>query len=368
MDHLVAAVFGVPELATARQAPPPPHIECVGCRLADRIGAVDAFVDVHASNTPDQTLFRLAADLHETRLKPTLGHGAPEWGHEALRQHYTTCCYDQRRTLMAMLRDLRGIAEMIHTTVRRAEASGSDASDSLALYLKVGKLQTQLQAQLQRMGPPSQRTALPPLQKATAPSPPIRADTNLTARPALPTTSPLRPLSVGGVGESDSWDDDAASVASTARAGFDVATAEEWLRGALSDWIEPCTPPPTAIVQPLLSEMVQRTSRADVRARHQLLQLREFQQARPSGGRRCFCPSSHSGGACAVRLDKSSLCALLEEAPAGVRQVYSDAPALRSAIQKVLRVGSGPIQTRPPYAPLTLFGFRRRKRSASPSH
>ena len=73
--------------------------------------AVDAFVDVHASNTPDQTLLRLAADLYETRLKPTLGHGAPEWGHEARRQHYTTCCYDKRRTLMAMLRDLRGIAE-----------------------------------------------------------------------------------------------------------------------------------------------------------------------------------------------------------------------------------------------------------------
>ena len=116
MDHLVAAVLG-PLEPTARPVPPPAHIDCVGCRLADKIGAVDAFVAFHSSNTTDETLFRLAADLWETRVRPTLGEGAPEWPHDAIRRHYNHCCLDTLRTLQHVLRDLRGIAEMLHTTI-----------------------------------------------------------------------------------------------------------------------------------------------------------------------------------------------------------------------------------------------------------
>ena len=357
-DALFAAVFGGLEPIT-NVAPVGPHIQCVGCRFADLIGAMNAFVASQASHLPSDTLFRLAADLWEKRVRPTLGDSAPEWPHDAIRHHYEHCCLDTRRTLVMMMRELRGIAEIQHTALRRAEANGTDASDALALYMKVGRLEQSLQMQLYRLGPPPRQPSSTTT-AAAAPTLPLRVDPQPSVRSVEPSSPTGLVDSDGGRGSRDGGHDDM-SVASTTRAGFDVVSAEEWLRGALANWIEPCTEPPGATVQPSLSELFQPGGRADARERQTLLRIRDFQTAKPAGGRRCFCLSSRSGDACAVRLDKASLHTLLKDAPDGVRAAYRDAPTLRCAIQGILRLHKGPIHTRRPYAPLTVFGFRKKR-------
>ena len=379
MNHLVTAVVGgsKPNMDES-PAQPPPHIECVGCRFANQISAMNAFVSIQANHLPSETLFRLASDLWEKRVRPTLGDDAPHWTHDAIRRHYERCCLDTGVTLLSMLRDLRGIAEMLHTTVQRSEATGSDASGTLALYMKVGKLQQALHTQLHRLPPRQQPSATLPLHRpppsqqpsATTPLQCVVRGRSLPddARSNIRFTGHSSPSSLGDGGDDHGSCDsaDEKSVADTVSGGFDAATAETWLRGALAEWTEPCLPPSKSTIQPLLSELFQPSGRSNARERHQLVQLREFQTSKPPGGRRCFCPSSRPGDACAVQLDSASLCKLIEEAPVGVRAVYRDAPTLRVAVQNILRVRQGPIHKRVGYPPFTVFGFRGKLKVGAP--
>ena len=341
---LLSALFGVAEPAEElRLVPPPPHIACVGCRLGARIAELDAFVARHAATTSPAHLWRLAADLYAQRVRPRLGEDAPEWTHDSVQRHYEHCCLDARLTHVAICRELRGIREMLLATLWKAEAGGTVAPPTFDLYLRVSALEASQHALLQRLGAPSKPApALTPLVRTVAP-----AQAPLASLAALPP---------GGAASAD----DAASEASTTRAQLDAAAAEAWLRGALAEWIEPCTPPTAASsVQPTLAEVVKRADQADVISADRQRQLVAFQAAK--AGRRCFCSSRRSGEACCVRLDQASLERLVENAPVGFCETYSDATALRTAIQDILRLPKGPILTRRPYPSFTLFGFRYRK-------
>lgn len=100
---LLESVFGSGDSPTSA-AHSATHIECVGCRLHAHLGPVDSFVEKHADRVPPHHLFRLAADLYEMRVRPSLVR-APEWKHKAIRRHYESCAFSVRLTIAHKLRE-----------------------------------------------------------------------------------------------------------------------------------------------------------------------------------------------------------------------------------------------------------------------
>lgn len=313
---------------------------CVGCRYGAQLAAVDAFVEEHATNAPPRHLYRLAADFYETRVRSTLGGGAPPWSPEAIQAHYEACRFSVRMTLIAECRVLRGVREMLLASLHRAAARGVDATQTHALYIRLSTLESALHARLWSLPPPTPRS--------------------------LP--APLAPLQSGGerlASFEDGPSDDDASAADTTRAvsTYDAASARQALRDTLFEVIEPCTPPSTS-AQPTLHELRAGADAADVMARDRLEQQRGFQEARPAMGRRCFCRGRRGGeAACHVQLDGAFLEQLLGER-GGLRLFFREPSALRAEILSILRLRAGPIKTRRGYGAHAVFGFRRRKARA----
>lgn len=306
---LHASIFGA-DLPTPGTHPAT-RIACVGCRLRPHLAAVDAFVEQKCTSVPPGSLYRLAKDLYDVRVRPALassGAGAPEWKHEAvltlrlelwtcptvlpcsldprsspraaqIQEHYERCSLSVRLTIVRKLREYRELRTLLLGQLQRAAEEGVEDPPTLALYAKVAAREVSQHAHLQTLPPP----APPP-----PPPPPPQHPSRRVAPPSLPAPASSAPHPLA---HQDAAADDAASAAGTERAvarAYDEATARDALRGALFQHIEPC-PAPLTTAQPTLREVSARTDAAEVLARCSRERLRDFQGPKPASGRRCFC-------------------------------------------------------------------------------
>lgn len=349
---LLHALFGSTDEGPTPTARLPPAISCVGCRLRSQLAEVDAFVEYHATLVPPKTLFRLAADLYETRVRPALGGaagGVPEWPHEMIEAHYTGCALNVRLSIALKCRHYRAVRELLLKQLHRAAARGEDDPKAFALYKSAALRETSLHAQLWSLPTPPW-----PLRHATPPLP---------DRP-----SSVPPIDAASVVETASVDessaDDAASLATTSRAVYDAATVNDSLRDAIFSLVEPCVPTRRHAAQPTLAETLAGADVADVATRDRREQVQRFQEA--AAPRRCFCSPGRRGGACHFRFDRAFYEQLVEAAPA-VAFVYKDKEALRAAVQDTLQLQRGPLRTRKHYHSQTVFGYRPCKRPRLPA-
>jgi len=331
---LEQVLFGATEEVAPKHARRAPFIACVGCRLGEKLAPVEAFLHTHATNAPPWHLYKLVADFYAHRVRPTLGEAAPEWTADAIRAHYETCAFSLRLTVIGKLLELRGLREMLFESLRAAEG-GEAPSQTLSLYAKVCAHESAQHALLMELPPPPSAQPLAP--------PPLPSSARAPPRHSPPPSSM----------------DDAASVASTARADSSDAIAQEALRGALSELLEPCVPVALS-AQPTLDEFVHGASTADVVVRDRKQQVQAFQDGRAPSGRRCFCRAGKAP--CHVRLSREFLQRLVEDAPVLERAFRSPA-ALRRAIQTALHLRAGDMPRRWGFKPNTLFGFRERVQS-----
>ena len=335
---LTRALFGASTAGASQQEHTLPFIACVGCRLGQQqLSPIEAFVHAHATNVPPWDLYKLAEDLYTHRVRPTLGDEAPEWTADAIQSHYESCAFSVRLTVIGKLRELRGLREMLYKQL--AQTNEAPPGSQLALYTKVCAHESAQRVLLDGMPVPS--TAQP-----LAPPPP----------PAQPPARPLWPQSRSPSSPRLSSADDAASVASTTRAEPSNAVAEEALRGALSEWLEPCAPAAVS-AQPTLGEMLKGSRAADVVGREQRAQRQAFQDERPFAGRRCFCRGANKP--CYVRLSKAFLRQLAEDSPV-LERAFPTPSAMRLAILSALKLRVGDIRRRKGFRSHTLFGFRER--------
>ena len=322
--------------ATASQFVP----SCVGCRLGSQLAALDAFVAQHSVETPPHLLYRLAADLYQTRIRPAVGDTATEWPHEAMRRHYESCVLDVRLSTVRICRELRAMRQMILDSLHKKAADG-EASSTLALYLRVSAQEASQHTMLGRLPPPGALHA--------------------TTLPVRPPPHARSALSCSSMTHEESSMDDADSAAETTHVRpCDAVTAQQALRDALFELIEPCCPPPSMLAQPKLTELAVGVDTADVIARDRLERLQGFQDARPESGRRCFCHGRRRAKACHISLDQAFLEELMG-AKEGLRRHYRESTALRHAILSLLRLRPGPLKVRRGYRAHSVFGFRLRR-------
>ena len=322
-------------------------IQCVGCRLGEHLAEVDAFVFENAMDVPSNALFRLAADVYQTRVKPTLGSTAPEWSWQSIENHYHGCRNDPYLTLVSKCRQLRGIREMMRDTLREDfEKWEGGAVPLLQEYLKACRMEREHINLLDK----EHKDMLRLLATRRASRQPTSKDDRGTA--SKPETTPTRDPAAP-----DMSSDALSEATSDQRPGthLDAECVKEALNGVLFNHIEPCVSMSHSL-QPTLTDLLTYANTADVIDRSRHRQLLSFQDA--SSSARCFC-RSRSGCACHVPLDREMCERLAEETPGG-RNYFENADMVRDAVLQLLNLPRGPIQKRRSYPPHSIFGFKRR--------
>ena len=145
-----SVAFGAPSdgvqasrLRTERELFSVPGVACVGCCLgASRLRHLDTFVGDHATSTQPEALWRLAASVYvDTVVAPCRREGvvAPPWSKEGVRIHYEHHALYSKLTRVAVLREMRGVREMIVRRLVRVDDDGEREADhkTTEQYLKM---------------------------------------------------------------------------------------------------------------------------------------------------------------------------------------------------------------------------------------
>lgn len=173
-------------LRTERELFAVPGVECIGCCLGSaRLRHLDAFVADHATSTQPEALWRLAASVYvDTVVTPCQREGvvAPPWSKEGVRLHYEHHALYSKLTRVAVLREMRGVREMLVRRLVRVDDEGEREADHKTTdqYLKLVAAESREYAQLLAMDtlPSSRRTASVPVRGSGRAAAPGGSDAN----------------------------------------------------------------------------------------------------------------------------------------------------------------------------------------------